>query len=228
MRCSINMSERAKETRRHIRQRHHRHRSGTIQRQLLVLEQQGGDKFFGEPALKIADIMRTTRDGRGAINVLAADKLMSVAACSTRPSCSGCCRNCSRNCRRSAIRTSRSLVFFFDEAHLLFDEAPKVAASKRSSRSSASSARRASVSISSRKTRSTCRIPCWRNSATASNTRCAPIRRASRRRCKTAAETFRPNPDFDTAGSDHQSRRRRSAGVDAARPRAFRRWSSAR
>ena len=46
---------------------------GAIQRTLLVLEQQGGDFFFGEPALKISDLMRTTRDGRGAINMLAAE-----------------------------------------------------------------------------------------------------------------------------------------------------------
>jgi len=49
---------------------------GAIQRTLLILEQQGAKNFFGEPALRIADIMRTSRDGRGAINVLAADKLM--------------------------------------------------------------------------------------------------------------------------------------------------------
>ncbi|MGO4843484.1 helicase HerA-like domain-containing protein, partial [Rhizobiaceae sp. 2RAB30] len=49
---------------------------GAIQRSLLVLEQQGAANFFAEPALKISDLMRTTRDGRGAINVLAADKLM--------------------------------------------------------------------------------------------------------------------------------------------------------
>ena len=49
---------------------------GTIQRQLLVLENQGGDKFFGEPALALKDFMRTDRDGRGYINILAADKLM--------------------------------------------------------------------------------------------------------------------------------------------------------
>ncbi|MGI9357620.1 MAG: helicase HerA-like domain-containing protein, partial [Rhizobiaceae bacterium] len=47
-----------------------------IQRSLLVLEEQGGDHFFGEPALEIADLMRTTRDGRGSVNILAADKLM--------------------------------------------------------------------------------------------------------------------------------------------------------
>jgi DNA helicase HerA-like ATPase len=49
---------------------------GTIQRQLLVLENQGGDKFFSEPALALKDFMRTDRDGRGYINILAADKLM--------------------------------------------------------------------------------------------------------------------------------------------------------
>jgi hypothetical protein len=49
---------------------------------------------------------------------------------STPPSCSGCCRSCSSNCPRSATRTSRVLVFFFDEAHLLFDDAPKVLVDK--------------------------------------------------------------------------------------------------
>ena len=47
-----------------------------MQRQLLVLENQGGAKFFGEPALKLEDMMRTDRNGRGIINILAADKLM--------------------------------------------------------------------------------------------------------------------------------------------------------
>src|SRR5580698_1237845 len=49
---------------------------GTIQRQLLVLENQGGTKFFGEPALSLQDLMRTDRDGRGMVNILVADKLM--------------------------------------------------------------------------------------------------------------------------------------------------------
>src|SRR5919201_935144 len=49
---------------------------GTIQRQLLVLENQGGTKFFGEPALTLKDFMRTDRDGRGMINILVADKLL--------------------------------------------------------------------------------------------------------------------------------------------------------
>src|SRR5436853_510386 len=49
---------------------------GTIQRQLLVLETQGGPKFFGEPALALKDLIRTDRDGRGYVNILAADKLL--------------------------------------------------------------------------------------------------------------------------------------------------------
>src|SRR5258707_10502092 len=49
---------------------------GTIQRQLLVLENQGGTKFFGEPALTLKDFMKTDSDGRGMVNILVADKLM--------------------------------------------------------------------------------------------------------------------------------------------------------
>src|SRR5262249_36094282 len=49
---------------------------GTIQRQLLVLENQGGSKFFGEPALRLKDFIRADRDGRGYVNILAADKLL--------------------------------------------------------------------------------------------------------------------------------------------------------
>ena len=49
---------------------------GSIQRSLLVLEQQGADLFFGEPALQISDLMRTTRDGQGYISVLSAERLM--------------------------------------------------------------------------------------------------------------------------------------------------------
>ncbi|HMN72398.1 MAG TPA: DUF853 family protein [Rhodoblastus sp.] len=97
---------------------------GAIQRQLLVLENQGADSFFGEPSLDLMDFLRPAKDGRGAINVLAADKLM-------------------RSPKLYAIfllwmlselferlpevgdPDKPKLVFFFDEAHLLFDNAPK-------------------------------------------------------------------------------------------------------
>jgi DNA double-strand break repair helicase HerA and related ATPase len=97
---------------------------GSIQRQLLVLENQGATKFFGEPALDIADFMRTDSSGRGYVSILAADKLIA-------------------NPRLYAMfllwlmselfetlpevgdPDKPKLVFFFDEAHLLFNDAPK-------------------------------------------------------------------------------------------------------
>jgi len=97
---------------------------GAVQRQLLVLENQGGTNFFGEPALAIEDLITIAPNGRGRVNVLAADKLMS-------------------NPRLYATfllwlmselfdklpevgdPPKPKLVFFFDEAHLLFNEAPK-------------------------------------------------------------------------------------------------------
>ncbi len=97
---------------------------GAIQRTLLILEQQGAKNFFGEPALRIADIMRTSRDGRGAINVLAADKLM------MNPRLYATfllwlMSELFEELPEVGDPEKPRLVFFFDEAHLLFDDAPK-------------------------------------------------------------------------------------------------------
>jgi DNA helicase HerA-like ATPase len=102
---------------------------GAIQRQLLVLEQQGGEDFFGEPALDLHDFIRTTADGRGVVNILAADKLiqsprlyatfllwMLSELFETLP--------------EVGDPEKPGLVFFFDEAHLLFDDAPKALVEK--------------------------------------------------------------------------------------------------
>jgi uncharacterized protein len=97
---------------------------GTIQRQLLVLENQGGDKFFGEPALDLKDFMRTDRDGRGMVNVLVADKLMQ----SPRLYATFLLWMLSElfeQLPEVGDPPKPKLVFFFDEAHLLFNEAPK-------------------------------------------------------------------------------------------------------
>ncbi|KFB10692.1 helicase HerA-like C-terminal domain-containing protein [Nitratireductor basaltis] len=98
---------------------------GAIQRSLLVLETQGASHFFGEPALKIEDLMRTSRDGRGAINVLAADKLM------MNPRLYATfllwlLSELFEELPEVGDPDKPKLVFFFDEAHLLFDEAPKI------------------------------------------------------------------------------------------------------
>jgi uncharacterized protein len=97
---------------------------GTIQRQLLVLENQGGDKFFGEPALDLKDFMRTDRDGRGIVNILVADKLMQ----SPRLYATFLLWMLSELFERLpevGDPPKPKLVFFFDEAHLLFNDAPK-------------------------------------------------------------------------------------------------------
>jgi uncharacterized protein len=95
---------------------------GAIQRQLLVLEDQGGAKFFGEPALKLADLMRTTRDGRGYVNILAADRLIN----SPRLYATFLLWLLSElfeELPEVGDPDKPKLVFFFDEAHLLFDDA---------------------------------------------------------------------------------------------------------
>jgi DNA helicase HerA-like ATPase len=97
---------------------------GAIQRGLLQLESQGGEKFFGEPALELADLMMTDPQGIGAINILAADRLMQsprlyatfllwllAELFETLP--------------EAGDLEKPKLVFFFDEAHLLFEDAPK-------------------------------------------------------------------------------------------------------
>src|SRR6516165_10703215 len=97
---------------------------GTIQRQLLVLENQGGNNFFSEPALALKDFIRTDRDGRGFINILAADKLMA----SPRLYATFLLWLLSELFEKLpevGDPPKPKLVFFFDEAHLLFNEAPK-------------------------------------------------------------------------------------------------------
>ncbi len=98
---------------------------GSIQRSLLALQQQGGDKFFGEPALNLDDLMQTDSNGHGIVNILAADKLMQspkvyatfllwllTALFERLP--------------EVGDPEKPKLIFFFDEAHLLFADLPKV------------------------------------------------------------------------------------------------------
>src|SRR5262249_15847113 len=97
---------------------------GAIQRGLLQLEQQSGDRFFGEPALDLADLMMVDPAGYGAINILAADKLMQnprVYATFLLWLLS----DLFENLPEVGDLDKPKLVFFFDEAHLLFNDAPK-------------------------------------------------------------------------------------------------------
>ena len=93
---------------------------GAIQRALLRLDEEGGDVFFGEPALNIMDLLQTDVQGRGVINILAAESLMNA------PSLYSCVllwllSELFENLPEAGDRDKPRLVFFFDEAHLLFD-----------------------------------------------------------------------------------------------------------
>ena len=97
---------------------------GAVQRQLLVLENQGADQFFGEPALDVMELIRTDRQGFGIINVLAANELVQS------PRLYGTfllwmLSELFETLPEVGDLDKPKLVFFFDEAHLLFDEAPK-------------------------------------------------------------------------------------------------------
>src|ERR1700759_2906775 len=97
---------------------------GTIQRQLLVLENQGGTKFFGEPALALKDFMRTDSDGRGMVNILVADKLMQSPQLYAT-FLLWMLSELFEELPEAGDPPKPKLVFFFDEAHLLFNDAPK-------------------------------------------------------------------------------------------------------
>jgi uncharacterized protein len=169
---------------------------GSIQRSLLVLEDQGGDKFFGEPALDIKDIIRTTPDGRGAINILAADKLM------MNPRLYGTfllwlLSELFEVMPEIGDPEKPKLVFFFDEAHLLFNEAPKALLERIEQVVRLIRSKGVGVYFI---TQNPLDIP-ETVLAQLSNRFQHALRAYSPRETKAvkvAAETFRPNPDFDT------------------------------
>ena len=141
---------------------------GAILRALLPLEDQGGDLFFGEPALDLRDWMRTDFSGHGVINLLDCVELarnpklyatfllwMMSELYETLP--------------EVGDADKPKLVFFFDEAHLLFDGAPRALVQK--------------IEQVVRKAPPTCPTACWRSYQTACSTRCAATPPPSRRPC---------------------------------------------
>ena len=98
---------------------------GILQRELAALEHQGADYFFGEPSLQLEDLLQTTLEGRGHINILAADKLF------LKPRLYATfllwlLSELYENLPERGDAELPRMAFFFDEAHLLFDDAPKV------------------------------------------------------------------------------------------------------
>ena len=102
---------------------------GAIQRRLIELEESGADEFFGEPQLDLWDLMKTDSNGRGHINILAADKLM------MKPKLYATfllwlISELFENLPEVGDQEKPRFVFFFDEAHLLFEDAPKALVDK--------------------------------------------------------------------------------------------------
>ena len=97
---------------------------GAIQRRLLQLERQGGDRLFGEPALELSDLMRTTSDGRGQVNILAANRLINAPRLYAT-FLLWLLSELFEQLPEMGDPERPKLVFFFDEAHLLFDDAPR-------------------------------------------------------------------------------------------------------
>ncbi|MBL8835123.1 MAG: DUF853 family protein [Alphaproteobacteria bacterium] len=170
---------------------------GTIQRALLALETQGGDHFIGEPELDFVDFMRQDARGRGAINVLAADKLM------MRPRLYATfllwlLAELFERLPEEGDLDKPKLVFFFDEAHLLFNDAPPALIARVEQMVRLIRSKGVGVYFC---TQSPTDVP-----ETVLGQLGHRIQHALRaftpkdqRAVKTAADTFRPNPNLDTA-----------------------------
>ncbi|QRM18105.1 DUF853 family protein [Dechloromonas sp. TW-R-39-2] len=102
---------------------------GAIQRGLLTLEEQGGDQFFGEPMLDINDLMKLDENGRGVINVLSAEKLVQAPALYST-FLLWLLAELFEQLPEAGDLDKPKLVFFFDEAHLLFTDAPQALTDK--------------------------------------------------------------------------------------------------
>lgn len=103
---------------------------GAIQRQLIVLEEQGADKFFGEPAVKLSDLMQVDFSGNGVISIFDATKLVVQSPRVYSSFLLWLLSELFEQLPEVGDPDKPKLVFFFDEAHLLFDQAPKMLVDK--------------------------------------------------------------------------------------------------
>lgn len=170
---------------------------GAIQRRLLVLENQGAENFFGEPALNLEDMMQSTQGGQGRINILAADKLMQ----SPRLYATFLLWMLSELFEmlpEVGDPDKPKLVFFFDEAHLLFDDAPRALLDKVEQVARLIRSKGVGVFFV---TQNPADVP--EDILGQLGNRVQHALRAftpkDQKALKLAADTFRENPDFDTA-----------------------------
>ncbi len=169
---------------------------GAIQRRLLTLEEQGGENFFGEPALELEDFLRTDENGDGIINILAADKLMqSPKLYSTF--LLWLLSELFEELPEVGDPEKPILVFFFDEAHLLFDDTPKALLDKIETVVRLIRSKGVGVFFCSQNPLD---VPDSVSSQLGNRVQHAlrAFTPREQRVVKAAAETFRPNPEFKT------------------------------
>jgi DNA helicase HerA-like ATPase len=169
---------------------------GVIQRRLLVLEEQGADRFFGEPALDINDFIRCAPDGRGVINVFAAEKLMNTPRLYATYLL-WMLSELFEKLPEVGDLDKPKLVFLFDEAHLLFDEASKAVLDQIERVTRLIRSKGVGVYYV---TQSPNDVP-DRVSAQLGNRIQHALRAFTpkeQKAIRAAAETFRPNPELDT------------------------------
>lgn len=169
---------------------------GAIQRRLLTLEEQGADKFFGEPALDLNDFFRTDQTGQGIVNILAANKLMQTPKLYAT-FLLWLLSELFEELPEVGDPDKPKLVFFFDEAHLLFDEAPKALLTKIEQVVRLIRSKGVSVFFVTQNPQD---VPDSVSSQLANRVQHAlrAFTPKEQRVVKAAAETFRPNPAFSS------------------------------
>jgi DNA helicase HerA-like ATPase len=169
---------------------------GTIQRRLLTLEQQGAEHFFGEPALELTDLMLTTPDCRGAVNVLVADKLIHAPRLYAT-FLLWLLSELFEELPEAGDLDKPKLVFFFEEAHLLFNDAPKALTEKVEQVVRLIRSKGVGVYFV---TQNPADVPPVILSQLGNRVQHAlrAFTPAEQKSIKAAAETFRPNPAFKT------------------------------
>ncbi|MBT8471197.1 MAG: DUF853 domain-containing protein [Marinicaulis sp.] len=169
---------------------------GAIQRRLLALEEQGAENFFGEPALDLLDFMQTDENGKGIINVLAADKLMQTPKLYAT-FLLWMLSELFEELPEVGDPDKPKLVYFFDEAHLLFDEAPKALLQKVEQVVRLIRSKGVSVFFVTQNPQD---VPDSVSSQLGNRVQHAlrAFTPREQRVVRAAAETFRPNPNFKT------------------------------
>jgi uncharacterized protein len=190
-----------------------------------VLEGQGGDRLFGEPALDLSDLFLTDATGAGRINILAADKLMG----SPRLYATFLLWLLSElfeELPEVGDPDKPKLVFFFDEAHLLFDDAPKALVDKVEQVARLIRSKGVGVYFV---TQNPSDVPedHPRPAGQPRAARAARLYRQGPQDLKQAAQNYRDNPRFDIEDRHPRGRHRRGGDLHARGARAFRAWPNA-